>query len=338
MLFQYSEASSLNGFGPGKVQDYASAIPQIPYAELLLATDNWNKETILGRGGFGIVFKGRWKYTDVAIKRIEYHAAAADSDKNAKIQMKQSLNELRYLNACRHDNILPLYGFSVDGKEPCLVYQFMAGGSLERRLRVTNDVNKPLTFEERKIIAIGTARGLQYLHTFDKLKPLIHGDIKPANILLDPCSIPKIGDFGLAREGSFESMEVSTVYGTRPYLPMEFIAHRTLSTKIDTYSYGVVLFELMTGLRAFDKSRGVDKAFLVKYIWSIYKEKDFDQINGLIDRPMEINDLVLDVYRKILSIGLSCTIEQADKRPEMVAVLNSLETFIGNKIGSNTSA
>lgn len=98
-------------------------------------------------------------------------------------------------------------------------------------------------------------RGLQYLHRYSK-KPLIHGDIKPANILLNSCGEPKIGDFGLSREGlNGESLEVSRVFGTRPYLPQEFLKHSLLSTRVDVFSFGVVLFELATGFKAYDKMR-----------------------------------------------------------------------------------
>lgn len=334
MVFQNSIASISNGFGSGNINNCTIAVPRILYSELSSATNNWDEKTILGRGGFGIVFKGRWKYTDVAIKRIEYHAAASDPEKNARIQMEQSSNELRYLNACRHDNILPLYGFSVDGEAPCLVYQFMAGGSLEKRLRITaNDTNKPLSWEQRKIIAVGTARGLQYLHTFDRQNPVIHGDIKPANILLDSSCIPKIGDFGLAREGSFEPMRVSRVHGTRPYLPKEFIEGGHQSTKIDTFSYGVVLFELMTGLPAYDKSRDSDNRFLVEYMWSMYK-MGLDQIIQQFYRSIEErkDDFSgLDFYMLIFMLGLWCT--GVDDRPEMVEVLNQFETLIGRTAG-----
>lgn len=184
------ETSQIVGHCSKKIDDVASRIPTILYSDLALATGFWSKENILGRGGFGTVFKGRWKYTDVAIKKIEYKSD--DMKKNAKVQLKQSFNELRYLNSCRHDNVLPLYGYSIDGPEPCLVYQFMAGGSLERRLHVKTAGH--LTFGQRKRITLGTARGLQYLHTYLNGKPLIHGDIKPANILLDPCCMPKIGE------------------------------------------------------------------------------------------------------------------------------------------------
>lgn len=120
---------------------------------MVIATDNWSQNNVLGKGGFGTVFKGDWKFTAVAIKRIEYHGK--NPDKNAKVQIQQSLNELRFLNSCRHDNILPLYGYSIDGREPCLVYQLMSGGSLEARLSGKRD---PLDLRQRLNIAIGTAR------------------------------------------------------------------------------------------------------------------------------------------------------------------------------------
>lgn len=105
-------------------------LPQIPYAELLTATNNWDRRNILGKGGFGTVYKGLWKNTSVAIKRMEQRANHA----YVESQMKQSLGELKCLNSCRHDNILPLYGFSLEGEHPCLVYQYMCNGSLEDRL------------------------------------------------------------------------------------------------------------------------------------------------------------------------------------------------------------
>ncbi|XP_023242027.1 serine/threonine-protein kinase pelle-like, partial [Centruroides sculpturatus] len=140
----------------------------------------------------------------------------------------------------RIDNILPLYGVSLDGQEPCLVYQYMDNGSLEDRLRCKNGT-APLTWFQRSFIAIGTAKGLNYLHTADKV-PLIHGDIKSANILLDTNFNPKIGDFGLTREGPLENRthtKVTTVHGTQPYLPLEYLKYHKLSTKVDIYSYGI---------------------------------------------------------------------------------------------------
>lgn len=322
------QSSSVAGFNENNIHELAKAIPQISYRELVVATSDWCKDNILGRGGFGIVYKGRWKHTEVAIKKITYNRAGEDSKKQAIIQLKQSLNELRHLNSCRHDNVLPLYGFSLDqtdGAEPCLVYQYMAGGSLERRLHTTSN---PLSFEQRRRITLGTARGLQYLHTYIDGRPLIHGDIKPANILLDQCCVPKIGDFGLVREGSVESMEVSSVYGTRPYLPIEFIAKRTLSTKIDTYSFGVVLFEIFTALRAHNKNRESGLAFLPVYMRS--KAKSGESIFSFIDKNLKSESVFPVVYNNLMNIALICTVDNPDHRPEMVKVLNDLEKCLPN--------
>lgn len=140
---------------------------------------------------------GIWKNTQVAIKRIEKRGL--DTNESYLIQLTQSLRELKILNAYRHDNILSLYAYSMGGEAPCLVYQCMSNGSLEDRLSSKHNV-KFLNWMQRHEIAKGTARGLQFLHTIGN-KPLIHGDIKSANILLDKNFEPKIGDFGLAREG-----------------------------------------------------------------------------------------------------------------------------------------
>lgn len=309
-----------------KIKNVSSTIPQISYDELRESTDNWNEDNKLGSGGFGVVYKGRWKYTDVAIKKIVYRGNSGDSKKKTEIQIRQSMNELRFLNSCRHDNVLPIYGFCIDDKGQCLVYQYMAGGSLESRLHINSaSPYTPLSFLQRQWIALGTARGLQYLHTFST-KPLIHGDIKPANILLDPCCVPKIGDFGLVREGSNESMEVSSVYGTRPYLPMDFLEKRTLSTKIDTFSYGIVLFELFTGLKAYDKKRGLNKEFLSKYMRLMCQENV--PMIKLLDKNLNPNAVCNDSYMRLIQVGLICTEEKSDARPEMVKVLHYLDQII----------
>lgn len=297
----------------------AKDLMHIAYDELKAATDNWSPKNILGRGGFGVVFRGKWKMTDWAIKRIEYHGHSDNKKEAVRIEMEQILNELKHLIKCRHDNVLPLYGWSYGGAEPCLVYQLMAGGSVESRM--ANKAN-PLTFKQRVTIALGTAKGLQFLHTFTT-KPLIHGDIKPANILLDPCCIPKIGDFGLARDGSFAPMEVSKAYGTKPFLPYEFLTERILSTKVDTYSFGVVLFVLMTGLRPYDKSRGTGGSYLAKFIANVNASQGAN-ILALADK---MTDLDVIVYQNIIELGLLCTREQPEGRPEMVAVHDILQKY-----------
>lgn len=282
-------------------------IPEVPYQVLVLATNNWDENNSLGRGGFGTVFKGCWKNTTVAIKR-----------NNSKFQMNQSLNELQFLNACRHENILGLYGYCLTGDTPCLVYQFMPNGTVEQHLY---HQEKTLEWDQKCFIALGTARGLHFLHTF-RDKPLIHGDIKPDNILLDYNFKPMIGDFGFARETSSQAMEeISKVYGTEPYLPYDFIVTRKVSTKVDIYSFGIVLYELATRKKVFVSDRTPEHLiFLMRRLFEgkIEQEK-------VIDLAHKYDPRGIKIFTELTELGKDCTSFKAENRPEIVEVLNNLE-------------
>ncbi|CAG9772179.1 unnamed protein product [Ceutorhynchus assimilis] len=302
------------------VASSAGLIPQIPYEELELATDNWNSNRILGQGGFGTVFRGTWKCTQVAIKRLK---TKENTKKEFAEQIRQSITELHCLNAYRHDNILPIYGYSISSSSgitahPCLVYQYMPGGSLDSRIR-TRDETRVMSWPARLNIAIGTARGLQFLHTtLHGNKPLIHGDIKSANILLDLLDQPKIGDFGLAREGPENNLThilVSRVQGTAPYLPIEFLRSNQFSTKIDTYSFGVVLFELATACPP--ASATCNKRLLKDYV----VDYPVENIIQLKDPRAEGGE---SIFYQLVRIGKEC-VQHRSKRPEMVDVLLMLE-------------
>uniref|UniRef100_A0A8D8DSJ1 non-specific serine/threonine protein kinase n=2 Tax=Culex pipiens TaxID=7175 RepID=A0A8D8DSJ1_CULPI len=309
-------------FGPASIP---GGLPQFSYEELRSATDNWSKENELGRGGFGIVYKGFFKLTHVAIKKIK-----GINTESARTELRQSFNELKYLNSCRHENVVPLLGCCLEQNEPCLVYQLMPGGSLDNRLFPKTTNARPLSMLDRIKIAKGTAKGLQYLHTFTA-KPIIHGDIKPGNILLDNNNEPKIGDFGLTRELSVSdsSMKVSRVYGTRPYIPHEFFTYRQLSTKVDSFSYGLVLYEMITGQRVYDDKRPikhlkdvVDNAIASKY-----------DIRVLMDRALLVvnaDDVAtVQACRLLLTCGVHCTVNDPDRRLEMVQVYKFLMTQFG---------
>lgn len=230
------------------------------------------------------------------------------------------MNELRFLNSCRHDNVLPLYGYSLSGAHPCLIYQLMPGGTLEQRLYSPNS----LTWQQKYCIALGTARGLQYLHTFRSGKPLIHGDIKPANILLDQCWTPRIGDFGLTRESpSRKPVEISKVYGTRPYLPAEFIVTRCLSTKIDTYSFGIVLYEMATKKKVFDRNR--NPTHLVELMRNYHAERI--PYTDIIDSTHPFDQVGSFVFSILTKLGQECTAVDPNKRPEMQTVCMRIESF-----------
>ncbi|CAG9569500.1 unnamed protein product [Danaus chrysippus] len=293
-----------------------SAIPMLSYEDLREATNNWSENNLLGRGGFGQVFKGEWKLLPVAVKRLR-----DNDDKNRELIREMCLNQYR------HDNILPLYGYSLGGPEACLVYQLMAGGSLEQRLRYKTS-HPPLSWNQRYRVAHGVARGLQYLHTMAGT-PLIHGDIKPANILLDQCTMPKIGDFGLARKGPYGEdrthLKVSRVHGTRPYLPDEYLRSRCLSPAVDVFSYGVVMLEMATALPAIDKTRSV--LLLSDYMQQLASEGvDFGNFEDRILKA--INNSNVHLCREFVSIGLHCTKYSRQERPNMLEVykrLNAME-------------
>lgn len=225
------------------------------------------------------------------------------------------------LQSCRIDNILPLYGVSLDGPEPCIVYQYMRNGSLEDRLRCKH--NTPtLNWTQRGAIAKGVARGLYFLHTslLDG-KPLIHGDIKSANILLDSNLEPKIGDFGLTRYGpeADQSMiVVSQIHGTRYYLPHEYLKSRQLSTKVDIYSYGIVLLELATSKHVYDKRRKTRT--LIETVQDCALSNQLDSL-----RDTNAGDENQVIFSLLIHLGQKCSSYDRKDRPEMEQVLQQFK-------------
>ncbi|KAJ8715564.1 hypothetical protein PYW07_010046 [Mythimna separata] len=289
-----------------------SAIPRMSYEELREATGNWADRNLLGRGGFGQVFKGEWKHLPVAVKRLR-----DNNDRNKELIREMCLNQYR------HDNILPLYGYSLGGPEACLVYQLMGGGSLEQRLRGKTH-HPPLSWVQRYNIVHGVARGLQFLHTMEGT-PLIHGDIKPANILLDTCLMPKIGDFGLARKGPYGDdrthVKVSKVFGTKPYLPDEYLRARSLSPAVDVFSYGVVMLEVATALPPSDKCR--PEQLLSMYIHQLFNQGiDMATLEDPVLRGTAHSNPAM--CRAFIAIGLHCTKFMRHHRPSMLEVYKQL--------------
>ncbi|XP_064119577.1 LOW QUALITY PROTEIN: uncharacterized protein LOC135224495 [Macrobrachium nipponense] len=303
-------------------------LPMIPYKELEEATACWSKDNHLGRGGFGVVFKGKWKNSEVAVKKIHQHENVNDS---AQLQITEALGELKLCLSHQHDNILQVYGYSADlGHPPCIVYQFMPNGSVEdrlllRKLEGASSSNNwvPLTWSQRFIIALGTAKALQFLHTVNQ-RPLIHGDVKSANILLDKHLEPKLGDFGLAREGKSQStsLKVTRINGTRAYLPNDFLRSKKLSVKVDTYSYGIVLFELCTGLRALDEKRKGD----TKYLKNLVEETPVAEEEKLRDQTLERKDFS-GIFPTLLGIAKTCVRSLSNRRPDMTEVFSDLEKY-----------
>lgn len=301
---------------------------QISYDELKTASDNFAETNILGNGGFASVYRGQWKGTEVAIKRLRCNL------------MDQAFNELTILNSHKIDNILPIYGISIDGPEACLVYQFMANGSLEDRLACKNGT-RPLTWDQRVMIAEGVAKGLNYLHTVRK-KPLVHGDAKSANVLLDSQFVPKLGDFGLARQ-VFQnrnpqteictSCTVTSINGTSVYLPDEYKRHKILSPAVDVFSYGIVLLEMATGKRAYDGKQLLynlieDENEKVKHQQTICWHLQDPRLSNNIGTNCGLVGVGGDIrFELLLKLGIICADKIKKKRPTMSQVLSHFAQF-----------
>ncbi|XP_066145332.1 interleukin-1 receptor-associated kinase 4-like isoform X2 [Euwallacea fornicatus] len=232
-------------------------LPHFTYAELSKTTSDFSSDKggkFLGSGAFGSVFLATGLLDKpVAVKKLSLDSV--DSD----YIVKQFKNEVEVLYKYKHENLVSLLGYSFDSNTYCLVYEYIPGGSLYEALqRYPND----LLWKQRLHIAFGTAKGVAYLHNAST--PLIHRDIKSANILLDANNNPKVCDFGIVKllPGQLNDLE-SSPCGTSAYMSPEY--HRgEISTKLDTFSFGVVLLELLTSLPPLDYNR--DYADLVTYI------------------------------------------------------------------------
>ncbi|KAL8540626.1 hypothetical protein ACS0TY_002032 [Phlomoides rotata] len=216
--------------------------------ELHVATDHFSNRNILGRGGFGKVYKGRLADgTLVAVKRLkEERSHGGDMQFQTEVEM---------ISMAVHRNLLRLCGFCMTTTERVLVYPYMANGSVASCLRERPEAQPPLDWPKRKRIALGSARGLAYLH--DHCDPkIIHRDVKAANILLDEDFEAVVGDFGLAKLMDYKDTHVTTaVRGTIGHIAPEYLSTGKSSEKTDVFGYGVTLLELITGQRAFDLAR-----------------------------------------------------------------------------------
>lgn len=223
-------------------------LKRFSFKELRAATDHFNSRNILGRGGFGIVYKASLNDGSVvAVKRLKDYSAAA-----GEIQFQ---TEVETISLAVHRNLLRLKGFCSTQNERLLVYPYMSNGSVASRLKDHIHGRPALDWTRRKRIALGTARGLVYLH--EQCDPkIIHRDVKAANILLDEDFEAVVGDFGLAKLLDHRDSHVTTaVRGTVGHIAPEYLSTGQSSEKTDVFGFGILLLELITGHKALDFGR-----------------------------------------------------------------------------------
>ncbi|WCJ25096.1 Cysteine-rich receptor-like protein kinase 2 [Euphorbia peplus] len=282
------------------------------YSDLKSATKNFKEENKLGEGGFGEVFKGTLKNGKiVAVKKLTVS--------QTRRAMEDFVSEVRLISNVHHRNLVRLLGCCSKGPELLLVYEYMANSSLDRFLFG----KKHLSWKQRFDVIIGTAQGLAYLHE-QYHECIIHRDIKPNNILLDDDFQPKIADFGLARLLPDNQTHLSTKFaGTLGYTAPEYAVHGQLSVKVDTYSYGVVVLEVISGRKSSDTITYPGSDYLLKRAWKLHE-------NGshldLVDESIDKDEYEAEEMKRIIDIALLCTQSSPSLRPTMSEVVVFLKS------------
>ncbi|XP_049936688.1 putative receptor protein kinase ZmPK1 [Nymphaea colorata] len=263
------------------------------FEELKKATNNFGDE--IGRGGSGVVYKGLLDDKRVvAVKKLEGLSHGSEA---------QFWSEVSTIGRINHMNLVTMFGFCAEKQKRLLVYEYLENGSLEKNLFSNSTM---LTWQNRYNIALGTAKALAYLHE-ECLEWVLHCDVKPQNVLLDKNFQPKVADFGLSKlfdRGGNNNSEFSRVRGTRGYMAPEWILNLPITSKVDVYSYGILVLELVTGRN----STGFQQI-----------GENGEGYKQLIPWIREMSSM-----ETLIKVALLCIEEERDVRPSMSQVVDSI--------------
>ncbi|XP_042755118.1 receptor-like kinase TMK3 [Lactuca sativa] len=318
-----SNTSIGSGSGSGNTESHVieSGNLIISVQVLKSVTKNFSHENELGRGGFGVVYKGQLHDgTKIAVKRME---AGVISNK----ALDEFQAEIAVLSKVRHRHLVSLLGYSAEGSERILVYEFMPQGALSRHLFHWKTFElEPLSWKRRLNIALDVARGMEYLHTLAH-QSFIHRDLKSSNILLGDDFRAKVSDFGLVKLApDGEKSVITRLAGTFGYLAPEYAVTGKITTKADVFSYGVVLMELLTGLMALDEDRPEESQYLAAWFWSIRTNKE--KLMNAVDPSLNANDETFETISIIADLAGHCTAREPSQRPDMGHAVNVLSPLV----------
>ncbi|XBI14573.1 hypothetical protein VPH35_057144 [Triticum aestivum] len=293
------------------------------YRELAAATNDFAEQGKIGQGGFGSVYQGGGLSdhdSPVAIKMLSTESSAQGR--------KEFEAEVKIISRLRHRNLVHLLGWSDSCKGLLLVYELVPKGSLDKHIYNTSRL---LTWSERFEIIRGLGSALRYLHT-ECDQCVLHGDIKPSNILLDSSRGTKLADFGLARlvDHGARPQTTNIVKGTEWYIDPEFIRSRRPSPEADVYSFGVVLLEVVSGQRpGMGMEHQVEEVIpLLMWVWDLYEK---GTILEAVDKRLQDGNHQLDrdckrQMHRALVVGLWCTHPRLGTRPSIVQLMNVLQS------------
>ncbi|KAG7546488.1 Protein kinase domain [Arabidopsis suecica] len=285
---------------------------QLDYRTIQTATNDFAESYKIGQGGFGKVYKATFSNgKEVAVKRLSKNSRQGEAEFKTEVVVVAKL---------QHRNLVRLLGFSLQGEERILVYEYMPNKSLDCLLfNPTKKIQLDWTLQY-KIIG-GIARGILYLHQDSQLT-IIHRDLKASNILLDADINPKIADFGMARIFGLDQTQDNTsiIVGTYGYMAPEYAMHGQFSMKSDVYSFGVLVLEIISGRKnsSFDESDGAQD--LLTHAWRLWNNRTaLDLVDPLIADNCQNSEVV-----RCIHIGLLCVQEDPVKRPTISTVFMML--------------
>ncbi|KAJ4952851.1 hypothetical protein NE237_029683 [Protea cynaroides] len=285
-------------------------------------TKNFAPENELGRGGFGVVYKGELDDgTQIAVKRMEAGVISTKA-------LDEFQSEIAVLSKVRHRHLVSLLGYSIEGNERLLVYEYMPQGALSKHLFHWKSLKlEPLSWKRRLNIALDVARGMEYLHGLAH-QSFIHRDLKSSNILIGDDYRAKISDFGLVKFGPHggEKSMATRLAGTFGYLAPEYAVTGKISTKTDVFSFGVVLMELLTGLTALDEDRPEETRYLAAWFWRIKSSKE--KLMTAIDPALDVNEETFETISIIAELAGHCTAREPNQRPDMGHAVNVLAPLV----------
>ncbi|KAI8561966.1 hypothetical protein RHMOL_Rhmol04G0381800 [Rhododendron molle] len=302
------------------------AVPTIPVDELKEITENFGTKALIGEGSYGRVYYGLLKSGQAAaIKKLD---ASKQPD-------QEFLAQVSMVSRLKNENVVELLGYCLDGGLRVLAYEFASNGSLHDILHGRKGVKgaQPgpvLLWAQRVKIAVGAAKGLEYLH--EKAKPhIIHRDIKSSNVLLFDDDVAKVADFDLSNQAPDMAARLHStrVLGTFGYHAPEYAMTGQLSSKSDVYSFGVVLLELLTGRKPVDHTLPRGQQSLVT--WATPKLSE-DKVKQCVDARLG-GDYPPKAVAKMAAVAALCVQYEADFRPNMSIVVKALQPLLNTRSG-----